>query len=132
MILQRRVSPWQQRFCVATTTVAVLAITLVPHSLTVRFILYALCLAYGGVFWRDISLVLPRAARAIEWRDDSWWLCVADEWIPVKLLDTNVFRDWSTALTFVAGARVWRIYLWPDSADASSLRQLRIHLLHGI
>jgi len=130
-MLERRVSPLQQQFCLLIMVVCNVLLMLLPLASEHFLALFLLCNLLGLWCWRDFSLLTHRAAKRIQWLDERWWLEVNGCWLPVSLVEHSVFRDWSIMMCFYRDKRFWRIYLWPDSAAATSLRQLRVRLLHN-
>lgn len=63
----------------------------------------------------------PKAAGGVEW---SWRDTAAQAWRPVNVR-CDYLGPWLIGLR-VEGRRLW---LWPDSSDAASLRRLRRELL---
>ena len=66
-------------------------------------------------------------ARAIE-RDGAgrWWVeTCAGKRVEVALGGTPLVSRWLVAVSLIAGPRRWHLALFPDSADADSLRRLR-------
>lgn len=72
-----------------------------------------------GELWRELSGA-PRAAAGLSWR----WRDAGGAWRNVSL-DCDYLGPWLIGLR-LDGRRVW---LWPDSADASALRELRRWLI---
>lgn len=103
-----------------------------PLSLLHVGLLLALSNAFCLHYWQGLALQRPTSVTGIEWQDDAWQIHQPSGTLPVTLVSFDCFRDRYLVLNFRAGWRYWRVYLWPDSGDASALRKLRIRLLHNI
>ncbi|HSG59801.1 MAG TPA: hypothetical protein VLA24_00050 [Pseudomonadales bacterium] len=125
-------SPQQQRYCAGVCLVGNVLIFIAPLSflhLSLLLVLYNLVCLYG---WCSVSMKFGHSVLGIEWRDEQWRLHTDNGALPVTLVEYGAFRDLYVSLVFQAGWRRWYVPLWPDSSDGSSLRKLRIRLLHNL
>lgn len=122
-----------QRFLIASlVALAALSLLLAPWPLWLRIGALAALVAGLVAQWRH-GLAEP-APSCVEWRiDGGWWLIWpgAAEPVPAELRQSRVLGALIALDLRVedgAAGRHLSLRLWPDSADADTLRRLRIRL----
>jgi hypothetical protein len=116
-----------QYYCAAIIFLSCLAIVLAALPLLVHVLLIAVVGVYG---WHAIRHLRLLPVQTLEHRSGCWFVCVDDVLQSVDL-EKNIFLGYGIiSLSFILPTgRKKRVVLWPDSADADSLRRLRAALL---
>ncbi|HSC75632.1 MAG TPA: protein YgfX [Pseudomonadales bacterium] len=127
--LQLRLKPSRiaRYYCVVVVLLSWLAIGLADLFLPAQALLMAVAGIYGWVAIRQLQ-ALP--FLALEYRNKNCFVCVDHVWRAVAL-ERNIFVGAGMiTLSFrLPAGKKNRAVLWPDSADADSLRRLRAVLL---
>lgn len=114
-------------YCVVVILLSWFAIGLADLSWVVQIFLGAIVAAYG---WHAIRQLGALPFSSLECRNKNWSVRIGDVFHTVEL-QQNVFVGAgmiALSLQLPTGKKL-RAVLWPDSADADSLRRLRAVLL---
>lgn len=76
--------------------------------------------------WKNRNRV---AVQGLRYRVDAWQWQQGGRWLPAQRLPGKIVTPWLMLLRFRVQGRKRHCLLWPDSADADSLRRLRVLLL---
>jgi len=133
--LEPRCSVWLAGLLLLVHTGALVLIVLVPLPVWIKILLA--CLVSGSLIFTLNTYALLRGGRAIARAvcegDGQWSLrTAAGREFDVRLLPGSYVNPGLVILNFSAGSR-WRNYsmvLMPDALDETTLRRLRVHLLH--
>lgn len=125
--IQIKLSHIAQYYCAAIILLSWLAIALAAVPLFVHMLLIAVVGAFG---WRAMRQLQMLPVRAMEYRNGYWFLRV-DDVLHTATLGKQYFLAYGMlSLPFhLPSGKTLRVVLWPDSADADSLRRLRVILL---
>ena len=116
-----------QYYCVAVMLLSWLGIGLADIPWFMQLLLATCVVAYG---WRAMLPTQLLAIRQLDYRGGSWFLHVADTVCEVNPGKKFFIGAGIISVPFTADAgKKYRLLLWPDSADADSLRRLRATLL---
>ena len=114
-------------YCVVVILLSWFAIGLADLSLAVQILLSAIAAAYG---WRAIRQLRTLPFSSLECRNKNWSVRIGDIFHIVELQQNFFVGAGIIALSFhLQTGKKMRAVLWPDSADADSLRRLRAVLL---
>lgn len=114
-------------YCVVVILLSWLSIGLAALSWYVQVLLSLVVAAYGRQALRSLHNL---TVSVLEFRNGSWLLHKADG-LQEVMLEKKIFLGagmMSLPFTLQSGKNI-RLLLWPDSADADSLRRLRAVLL---
>ena len=116
-------------YCVVVILLSWLAIGLADLSLAVQMLLATIATAYG---WRAMLQLRILPFSSLECRNKNWSVRIDDVLHIVELQHNFFVGAGIIVLSFqLPTGKKMRAVLWPDSADADSLRRLRTVLLAG-
>ena len=114
-------------YCVVVILLSWFAIGLADLSLSVHIFLCVIAAAYG---WQAIKYLRTLPFFSLEYRNQNWYARIGDVLRAVEL-EKNIFVGAgmiTVSFQLPTGKKI-RVVLWPDSADAVSVRRLRAVLL---
>lgn len=124
--IQTRPSRIAQRYCAVIIFLSWLGIGLADLPWFVQVLSCAAIAVYG---WFEIRSLQVLPVQMLECRDGNWFLRKEDGLFDAELGKKNFLGAGIISLAFSLQGKQLRLVLWPDSADADSLRRLRAMLL---
>jgi hypothetical protein len=92
---------------------AIASLLILPWSLKWTMVL-SLPIVYLCFYsWQRLPAVSTAAVSAIQWHDDTWRLCVNQQWYNAELNDVVIWTDW-VFLQFTLPKR-WSLFVLPIS-----------------